>query len=620
MRRKAIVFWILITLISTFTILFSESPSSCFIPGILLMCFLPGFALMRFIFRSDEVHLLEQLCLSIGFSLAISSVEFVLAFHLFGKVTTNILIPAWGFTSIFLLSLNFFRKDTSVTSLFPGWKTFLAVLSLIALASFFRFTHLGYSEYQGDEAMFCLSNSLKLVNGDKSVLFTEKKPPLERIVTTMVYLTFNSYNEFLVKLPFALTSLAGVIVFYLLGRQLFSSLVGITAGILAAINGYFIAFSRIVQYQSIVILCALLSILLLYRFLQAVDKNQITRFLLSGVFFLAFGVFTHYDGAFVLPAAVYIILHKWTTGTFKHAMSLTTWSLLLFALIVSLFYVPFIFNPNFAKVFETYKHSRFSSELSFHYETLFKAGSLYNSLTYIICLVAFSVFAFFRKFSFEMRLLSTWFIFPFVFLMVIVSRPGTHIYNYFLPWLILAAVGLENLVHLSGRHFFITSLRKYATTLTLLGFAVLAITVIYHVYTVFIKHDPEYIWNQPRESIQKGGLFGFPYHRGWKTVGYLYRTNQVRGNYISNEKDKITSYYLRSNQGAKPKYIILVEKPQSWKYFTPPEDYAVSAQVLYKGKPTITIYEDRSNVQEVKIYHSEEYELLYDRLDRMPRG
>ena len=68
--------------------------------------------------------------------------------------------------------------------------------------------------------------------------------------------------------PLPLVNLAALFGMFLFGWRLFRPVAGWTAAMILALDGYFIGFARIVQYQSIVFLTVVLIVLVLYRLVQ----------------------------------------------------------------------------------------------------------------------------------------------------------------------------------------------------------------------------------------------------------------------------------------------------------------------------------------------------------------
>ncbi len=97
-------------------------------------------------------------------------------------------------------------------------------------------------------------------------------------------------------------NLGALFAVFLLGWRFFHPLAGWTAAIFFALDGYFIGFSRIVQYQSIVFLVSILVVLILYRLVT--QPKALVRYLTLASILLATGLLSHYEATLaVLPAA-----------------------------------------------------------------------------------------------------------------------------------------------------------------------------------------------------------------------------------------------------------------------------------------------------------------------------
>ncbi len=145
------------------------------------------------------------------------------------------------------------------------------MLSLALVAGVLRFSDLAYSEFQGDEARAVL-RSAECIQGYHDALLTHKKGPVEILLPAGVYVMAQRLNEAAARLPFALLNLAGLLAVFLLGWRLYHPVAGWAAAMLLALDGYFIGFARIVQYQSVVFLMVVLTVLVLYRLVRAAAR------------------------------------------------------------------------------------------------------------------------------------------------------------------------------------------------------------------------------------------------------------------------------------------------------------------------------------------------------------
>lgn len=89
------------------------------------------------------------------------------------------------------------------------------------------------------------------------MLFLHKKGPAEILIPTAIFAGLGNITETTARLSFTIANLTALAAIYWLGRRLLGPIAGLTAALLLAVDGFYIGFSRVVQYQSIVI-CRLL--------------------------------------------------------------------------------------------------------------------------------------------------------------------------------------------------------------------------------------------------------------------------------------------------------------------------------------------------------------------------
>jgi len=223
---------------------------------------------------------------------------------------------------------------------FTGW-VMAGLLLLLLIGGYFRFVNLGYAEFQGDEARAAL-RAAAIIQGYDDVLMLHKKGPTEILIPTAIYALTGQLNELVARLPFAVANLAALFAIFLLGWRLVGPIVGWSAAMLLALDGYFIGFSRIVQYQSVVILTSALVVLILYRLWR--HPTALTRYLTLASFLLTTGLLSHYEaGLAVLPAAYLLAMIFWQNRSRWLAI---TGSVLIAGAsgiaLLATFYLPFI--------------------------------------------------------------------------------------------------------------------------------------------------------------------------------------------------------------------------------------------------------------------------------------
>jgi hypothetical protein len=160
-------------------------------------------------------------------------------------------------------------------------------LVLLVTASLVRFVNLGYADFQGDEARAAL-RAAAVIQGYEDVLMLHKKGPTEILIPTALYTLTGHLTESTARLPFAIANLVALFAAWYLGWRLFHPLAGWLAAMFLALDGYFIGFARIVQYQSVVFLMTILAVLLLYRLVRR--PQAMTAYLTLAAMFMATGM------------------------------------------------------------------------------------------------------------------------------------------------------------------------------------------------------------------------------------------------------------------------------------------------------------------------------------------
>jgi hypothetical protein len=155
--------------------------------------------------------------------------------------------------------------------------------------------------------------------------------------------------------------------------------------------------------------------------------------------------------------------------------------------------------------------------------------------------------------SFQIRIRSLfvllWFLFPWLYMEVLVDVPGTHIYTYLTPLTILMSIGVvavEGLMtQIPGDTY-----RRYLIAGSL---SLLFLFSFYQSHKVFVDHTREYPWEEERfmfwilsepDIAYNLPLFGFPYYRHWEQIAEYITTSENTGHYYSNEKETISRFYI----------------------------------------------------------------------------
>ncbi len=584
-------------------------------------------------FVKHPLDLLERGIIGIGVAYAVL-ISATLGLHYTpGPITRRGMLLTLGIVAVALLVLGYITRRRVSFSPLRG-ELVGGYIILIALAAFLRFTYLDYAQFQGDEGKVMLRVGAA-IRGDDETLFFHKKGPAEILLPIIPYVLRGEMNEFWARAPFAFASLVTVIAVYALGRRMFNNRVGFIAGLLTAINGFLIAFARIVQYQSILLLMLTLAFFCFYRFYQEARAEvrgtaESTAHLSLGSLFLGAGLLAHYDIIFITPAIVYLVLSplglNWRAYR-KHLLpALCAFG--VFAAVTLPFYVPFVMHPHFAETYE-YLSARRVGEGLLHNNLwdLTIVSTTYNSTYYaaFLALTGIAVLVWWLRQRTDAGVsLLLWYFVPFAIFTFFMTKPGTHYYVSAPAWSLAGAWVIDQIWreitarwHKGGR-----------AALGLLGIAAYAVCT-YYIYMIFVQHDPEYIRTYPQHRVRWywtpygdeylcRANFGFPYQAGWKVIGHLYKTGVLQGSYYSNEKYENTQWYT---QGAPyteegPKYYFIAARvegaryvPLGWVHAT----YALIGEVRVNGAPMIEIYEREPCARSYTVYDFEDYQAYHDR-------
>lgn len=455
------------------------------------------------------------------------------------------------------------------------------IFILLLLSGFLRLTQLEFSDFYGDETkVFFLRKDTAAMD----FLLNQRKGPIQFVVAWLTETVFGSYDELLTRLPYALAGTLAVIVFYYLVKDLYARRVAALAALLFSFNGFFIAFSRTVQYQSFLILFGLLSIYFFNKYthhgFRFTDRRQFQRIYLtlSGIF-LALAYLAHWDAVFYdLVLALFILKY-----IFEHAKN-ERWSVVKdmfiymaipFLFLLGIFYIPYFSGGYFSEHVSGYISRRFSGSNQLPHNSSYTFW-LYNpDLVYFIPFL-FAPFAW-SKFKEGLRtttiIMFAWFGVPFVLFEFFVSNPGTHIQSYFIPLFILSALGIVYLYDLLKYKI----LCDIVSSVLAVGFIVMFAVSCYS-YVPFVNTG--YPWTRSYrgplivDPLDKNEyqyfIYGFPYDGGWRDVRAYFEANGYPRSFYTNDNLTIGEYYLHGvsthtmTPEQPPEYYIYVVKNQEY--------------------------------------------------------
>ncbi len=494
------------------------------------------------------------------------------------------------------------------------------LIAIIVLFAFvLRFVNLGYSNYQGDEikAMFLKEKNQSSIE----FLLSQRKGPGQFLVTRAVQEINPDYtNHFISRFPFAFASLLSIGLFFLFVKNLYNDQIAFFSTFLFATNGIIVGLSRIVQYQSLVFFFSTLTLASLVLALKR-PKFQIWG-IYTGMISWALAMLSHYDGIFIAPMVIYLI-YRWireakleSRAKYIHLII----SLAISFLLLAIFYIPYANSITQSNL--TYLLSRVESNPIKEKTgsiTIFKSYQpifvFYLYLGFAIIGLLYIAFSFLGKkyfrgessskipnllsnnFFTETLVLILWFLFPYVFLEGVVHDPGTHIYNYLIPLFILIGIGLWFIF------LFLNSyLGKYPGKIVLFtGISALIFFLFTQSYSLFVDHSREYPWESEKYLLWNLNiplevrlpLFGFPHYRNWEGLNQFLSDRPERSKYISNEKERISEFYLPENKAKTNNvYMIYIQKPSRLDWRISYSEFSI----LFKNEDPIYTYKKNGQI------------------------
>lgn len=474
---------------------------------------------------------------------------------------------------------SWFLRDRSFKEKFLSQKFLLLI---VVLASILRFSGLNYSHYYGDETKALYLDKTETAT---KFLLDQRKGPGQFVTAWIMEKLSGGYSEGIIRLPFAVAGVLGVVVLYLLVQSMFGEVSARVSALLFAFSGLNIAFSRIVQYQSLLIFFGLLGIYLVHRYKLS---SKIPFLALASV---SYGVafLCHYDAVFfIVPGLLLFFLNEKLTG--KKALIFVAPMLVL----IASFYVPYVLSSNFLVNTTGYLQKRVTGDEYLPNNSLYTL-KIYNPLYISFVLLSFAFFAFAKGFKSGVAIVFSWFLVPFIVFEFVFSNPGTHINNYMLPVYVLAGVGAANFAQAIKKPKYL-KLFNYATGIILTASFLIALVI----FVPAFKNG--YPWNYPVDKQYHLYLYGFPYYRSWDKIhDYLYAKQGVR-NFYTNDNAVTAKYYLLkydlSQPGSNflPQYYIYVPKGQEFK--APAEgffqSYTVDKEFWENGVLLATVYKLRT--------------------------
>jgi 4-amino-4-deoxy-L-arabinose transferase-like glycosyltransferase len=259
------------------------------------------------------------------------------------------------------------------------------LLLILLVALFLRGANLAYSEFQGDEALAMIT-AAEAAEGHADALFLRSKGPAEVLLPLAMWRLTGTISEPIARLPFTVAALWAIVTIYLIGRQVGGSRLGWLAAGFLAMNGFMVAFGRIVQYQALVIWFSMLAVLLAFEWRRTGQRRAMA---LTGLF-LGLGLLAHYDAILPAPAIGWLLLmgafprlHLTGQAGLRHFLQSAGLFGLTFLLATLPFYLPFTLDPQADRT-GSYLGNRIGSELRNNLPDFLHFNTFYSSAYFII--------------------------------------------------------------------------------------------------------------------------------------------------------------------------------------------------------------------------------------------
>lgn len=469
----------------------------------------------------------------------------------------------------------------------------IILFSIIFISAVLRFVNLGYSDYQGDEI-----KALYLPGEGQSFfqyLMDQRKGPIQFIITYLLKFINPTYNsQLLMRFLFAAAGVFAVFFFYEFVKYHFGKKAAFYSSFFFATNGFFIAFSRIVQYQSFVIMFMLGC--LYFLTLAVKEPAYKIKGIYLGLIFGTLSILSHYDGVFIAPFAFYLIYKWFKEINLSKKQKITHFIIpaVISVLLLLSFYIPFVITISDATKdywlgriqggiggktsSSRYLFTVYQPIYIIHiYTILFLLGVIFWFISLLINVKKLSSKVrrylqgnFLAGFDVTMFFILIWFGASVIFMEKFVDIPGTHIYTYLVPMCVVLGWGL-----ILGERV-VTGLfkEKIALFINSIGIGVVFAFIFAQSYMVFVDNSTEYPWKNEKfllwtfskpSPVYHLSMFGFPYYRNWEGVrDFTSRFPDIKA-YSTNERKSIARYFVPLEKSTdEAGFFIFINNPQSF--------------------------------------------------------
>lgn len=345
----------------------------------LILWFLPGWLCLEALSAAPS-DVIERAILACGLSFAWIILGLLYLAYL------NIPLVGWhpiAISAVISLPAWLCARRRKLSSLsWPSTRMGFILAGVFVIAAAIRFIQLGYAEFHEDEVEV-LSLAVRISKGEGYAVFLHRKGPLQVLVPLAFWLLTGPIHEGLARMPFAVANLLGVLTVTCLVTRIGGRGAGLVAGVLIALNGYLVAFSRMVQYQSFVFLLISLSVFCLWEVVRSSEKTLI----FPGILCTGAGLLAHFDAVVYLPVIGYLawqIVGRYPAARGQVLVS----SVIVLGLCLS-FYVPYGFDPQFQHTLSYLSEDRVGTQWLYNnLPGLLELDRVYSSRYYLPVVVA----------------------------------------------------------------------------------------------------------------------------------------------------------------------------------------------------------------------------------------
>jgi MFS family permease len=545
-------------------------------------------------------NMAERLLIGAGLALLLNALISLLVTYLPGAAPPTALLLGATLVAIFPLVLLLVRPPQSYLPARPGKSEALLAALILLLALVLRSANPGYKELQGDEGVIMV-RAAAIITGDDAELFLHQKGPIEIMLPLVTWGLTGAIDDVWARLPFTWAGWLGVAAILLLARQWFGWRAALAAALFFAIGGFGIAFSRIVQYQMLVVLWSALALLAASRYRE---KGRASDLWLSSLF-LAGSILAHYDGLLFVPAVGWLLAGRVRQDG---RIEWPAWApgLLVGLGVLALFYLPYALDPNFGRTFNYLIGDRVGavpgrSAIGWGGSAVWQMYTFYNSIWYALAVLVLAVAGGWhlsrRRSDFAAVLYPA---VPLLFYLFVVRDARTHVYTL--------SPGLSVLAGLGAALLWARMQRQEHKSVQIAGALIavgwLAIATAYPIL-LFVDNAPERqrTWqeNRPAPNLYPStwtnppqyGLFGFPHQAGWRALPDILPDDAFP--YASNEEEEITNWYLsQAPRTHCPDLVTFIEVDNIQDEIPYDPDWLngrfLQSRVLVNGQKTMSIY------------------------------